>query len=84
MLYHGIESDRIKYRSKINSTTEVNNLQCYPIVITTYEVILKDIKYLKTVDWKYITIDEGHRLKNFNTLTSKYVKYIIVIFEILY
>lgn len=83
MLYHGLESDRIKYRLKIKSTAEVNGLKYCPIVITTYEIIRYDIKYLKTVDWKYITIDEGHKLKSFNNLISKYVKYIVV-FEILY
>lgn len=74
MLYHGTESKRIEIRSKFRDTFEVNNLTCNQIVITTYEVVRFDINYLKYIDWKYITIDEGHKLKNFNTTISTYVK----------
>lgn len=76
VLYHGTASDRFKNRSQFKKTIKINNLTCYPVIITTYEVIRVDINYLKNIDWKFITIDEGHKLKNFNTDISQYVKYI--------
>lgn len=33
--------------------------------VTTYEMIIKDAKHLAHLDWGYIVVDEGHRLKNF-------------------
>ncbi|TYZ63820.1 hypothetical protein PybrP1_007352 [[Pythium] brassicae (nom. inval.)] len=38
----------------------------FPVVITSYEVILQDAKAFNGLGfvWKYIIIDEGHRLKN--------------------
>ena len=38
----------------------------YPVVVTTYEVAMRDRVHLEKNDWKYIVVDEGHRLKNLN------------------
>lgn len=32
--------------------------------MTTYEVFLTDFDDLKEIDWKFLIVDEGHRLKN--------------------
>lgn len=34
------------------------------ILITTYEVVLKDIEVLSKIRWKALIVDEAHRLKN--------------------
>lgn len=78
MLYHGTESERIEIQSEFNKTHHINNLHCHPIIITTYDVVRNDIKFLKSVDWKFITIDEGHKLKNSNAYVSKCVKYNVI------
>lgn len=36
------------------------------MVVSTYEIVMADIKALSRYHWKYIVVDEGHRLKNFN------------------
>eukprot|EP00939_MAST-03C_sp_MAST-3C-sp1_P003838 g3838.t1 len=38
--------------------------QMMPIVITSYGMILRDIKHFRQFHWWHMTIDEGHRLKN--------------------
>jgi hypothetical protein len=38
----------------------------FPVVVSTYEIVMADIKALARYNWKYIVVDEGHRLKNFN------------------
>jgi ATP-dependent DNA helicase len=40
-------------------------LKVYGLKVTTYEIIIKDAKFLSNLDWGYIIVDEGHRLKNF-------------------
>lgn len=78
MLYHGNDTLRYILRDEINVDHKVGNLICKSIVITTYEILRMDTKYLKSYDWKYITIDEGHKLKNSLTLTNRYAKYIFL------
>lgn len=36
------------------------------MVVTSYEIVIADVKHLQRYPWKYIVVDEGHRLKNFN------------------
>lgn len=38
--------------------------QKWHLVLTTYDYILKDRLTLHKWDWKYIIVDEGHRMKN--------------------
>lgn len=46
----------------------------FPIVLTTYEIIIKDRKHLVHYNWGYIVVDEGHRLKNLNCKLMKEIK----------
>lgn len=41
-----------------------NTPMTFPVIITTYEVCMNDRQYLSGFLWKYIVVDEGHRLKN--------------------
>ncbi|KAF8827928.1 hypothetical protein HHX47_DHR4000605 [Lentinula edodes] len=48
----------------------------FPVVVTTYEMIIKDRAQLAGYNWGYIVVDEGHRLKNLDcTLTREIKKY---------
>lgn len=38
----------------------------FPVVVTSYEIVIADSKLLQRYTWKYVIVDEGHRLKNFN------------------
>ena len=48
--------------------------QTFPIVITTYEIIIRDRKFLEKYQWGFIVVDEGHRLKNFNCKLVQEIK----------
>lgn len=50
----------------------------FNVLLTHYDLILKDKKFLKKVHWHYLIVDEGHRLKNHEcalarTLVSGYL-----------
>ena len=36
----------------------------FPIIVTSYEIALMDRSKFQKLDWKYLVVDEGHRLKN--------------------
>lgn len=36
------------------------------VIITSYELAMRDARYLAPIPWKYMIIDEGHRLKALN------------------
>ncbi|XP_077997156.1 lymphoid-specific helicase-like [Glandiceps talaboti] len=64
LLYHGSISERERVRRDIRRKHGVK--QTHPVVITSYEIVMNDRKYLQGYEWKYIIVDEGHRIKNLN------------------
>ena len=44
------------------------------IFVTSYEIAINDRVHFKKVHWKYIVVDEGHRLKNTNCRLIKELK----------
>ncbi|KAF9552389.1 SNF2 family DNA-dependent ATPase [Agrocybe pediades] len=46
----------------------------FPVVLTTYEMIIKDRTHLAHYNWGYIVVDEGHRLKNLDCKLMKEIK----------
>ncbi|KAK2460488.1 hypothetical protein APHAL10511_007494 [Amanita phalloides] len=49
-------------------------LKTFPIVVTTYEMIIKDRALLAPYQWGYIVVDEGHRLKNLDCKLMREIK----------
>uniref|UniRef100_A0A3Q2WGN9 Chromodomain helicase DNA binding protein 1 n=1 Tax=Haplochromis burtoni TaxID=8153 RepID=A0A3Q2WGN9_HAPBU len=43
----------------------------FNILLTTYEILLKDKSFLGSVNWAFIGVDEAHRLKNDDSLLYK-------------
>ncbi|TFY65079.1 hypothetical protein EVJ58_g2214 [Rhodofomes roseus] len=50
----------------VSKATALQSLQRtnFPVVITTYEMLMRDRAYLAEYHWGFIVVDEGHRLKN--------------------
>lgn len=57
ILYDGRPDERKALR-------EANFGGQFSVLLTHYDLILKDKKFLKKVYWHYLIVDEGHRLKN--------------------
>lgn len=36
----------------------------FNVLITHYDLIMRDKTFLKKIHWYYLIVDEGHRLKN--------------------
>ncbi|GAM84874.1 hypothetical protein ANO11243_028760 [Dothideomycetidae sp. 11243] len=61
VLYHGSKQERedIRKRKLRNPGSEH-----FPVICTSYEICMNDRKFLAHYGWKFIIIDEGHRIKN--------------------
>ncbi|KAM4615503.1 lymphoid-specific helicase isoform 2-T2 [Polymixia lowei] len=63
-LYHGPKPERGKLLRHVRSLQGPLNM--YPVVVTSFEIAMLDIKVLQRFQWKYLIVDEGHRIKNLN------------------
>ncbi|XP_055806627.1 ATP-dependent DNA helicase DDM1-like [Solanum dulcamara] len=62
IIYHGDKKQRDEIRMKHMPRTIGPK---FPFVITSYEIAMSDArKFLRHYSWKYLVVDEGHRLKN--------------------
>uniref|UniRef100_A0A672LLX8 Chromodomain-helicase-DNA-binding protein 1-like n=1 Tax=Sinocyclocheilus grahami TaxID=75366 RepID=A0A672LLX8_SINGR len=62
---------------------ELRNNQHFHVLLTTYEMCLKDARYLKSWKWKILVVDEAHRLKNQESLLHQTLKEFTVGFRVL-
>ncbi|XP_062102383.1 ATP-dependent DNA helicase DDM1 [Humulus lupulus] len=62
IIYHGNKNQRDEIRRK-HMPKAIGPK--FPIVITSYEMALAEVRRsLRHYSWKYVVVDEGHRLKN--------------------
>lgn len=43
----------------------------FDVCVTSFEMVIKEKNALKRFSWRYVIIDEAHRIKNENSLLSK-------------
>ncbi|KAJ5576980.1 SNF2-related protein [Penicillium sp. DV-2018c] len=65
VLYHGSKDHRAALRKKHMQMKNQGDMD-FPVVCTSYEICMNDRKFLAQYQWRYIVVDEGHRLKNMN------------------
>lgn len=63
VLYHGSKQEREEIRRKKLKNPGGKD---FPVICTSYEICMNDRKFLANYGWKFIIIDEGHRIKNLN------------------
>lgn len=71
VIFHGNEEQRCNLMRDVLKVYKVDDVMCRPVVITTIQMIAKEIAMFKKITWKILIVDEGHSLKNYNTQVSK-------------
>ncbi|KAI5061437.1 hypothetical protein GOP47_0023942 [Adiantum capillus-veneris] len=71
LLYYGSKDERMSLR-KTYMPPLID--ASFPVIITSFEVAMNDRKILAKYKWKYMVVDEGHRLKNFDCKLLKELK----------
>ena len=46
----------------------------FPVIVTSFEIAIRDSKALQKFKYKYLVVDEGHRLKNSECLLVRELK----------
>ncbi|KAN0080357.1 P-loop containing nucleoside triphosphate hydrolase protein [Tylopilus felleus] len=67
--YHGTQAERERLKTAIRNE-EIK----FDLCITTYESYVADDSWFKTRRWLYCVLDEGHKIKNSETLVSSKLK----------
>jgi ATP-dependent DNA helicase len=61
-----LKSSKSQQRGKGGGKVVGNTQETFPVILTTYELIIKDRVHLNGMGWHYVIVDESHRLKNMN------------------
>lgn len=48
------------------------------MVVSSYEIMMADRKHLQRYEWRYLVVDEGHRLKNHDCRLLRELRYLNV------
>ncbi|XP_051870509.1 chromodomain-helicase-DNA-binding protein 1-like [Pristis pectinata] len=68
--------------TRIASQQDLENCN-FHVLLTTYEICLKDTSFLRRFNWSVLIVDEAHRLKNQNSLLYQALKTFSVRFTLL-
>lgn len=58
---HGNKKDRSKLLEKLRKPKE------WDLCITSYDIVKIEVGKLSKLNWKYVVLDEGHKIKNEHT-----------------
>ena len=75
VLYHGSKQERAEIRTKRLPTSQPITHD-FPVIVTSFEIVMADRKFLQKYNFKYLVVDEGHRLKNFDCKLIRELKFI--------
>ena len=77
VLYHGNQQERFLLRQKLQeekTSEELDGKLMRNVIVTSYEIAMNDRAAFSSIMWRYIVVDEGHRLKNMNCRLIKELK----------
>lgn len=75
--YTGDKEERARRQQDLRQETG------FHVLLTTYEICLKDASFLKSFSWSVLAVDEAHRLKNQSSLLHRTLSEFSVVFRLL-
>ncbi|XP_032704007.1 chromodomain-helicase-DNA-binding protein 1-like isoform X1 [Lontra canadensis] len=77
IMYAGDKEERAHLQQDLKQESR------FHVLLTTYEICLKDSSFLKSFPWSVLVVDEAHRLKNQSSLLHKTLSEFSVVFSLL-
>ncbi|CAK8672740.1 unnamed protein product [Clavelina lepadiformis] len=75
LLYHGTAGERAVLRPYIADVHKT--LSCHPVVVTSYEILMRDRSFLAKYSWDYLMVDEGKIQKTTEIFSSNKEKNVV-------
>ncbi|XP_051021977.1 chromodomain-helicase-DNA-binding protein 1-like [Acomys russatus] len=75
--YTGDKEERARLQQDLRQESH------FHVLLTTYEICLKDASFLKSFSWSVLAVDEAHRLKNQCSLLHRTLSEFSVVFRLL-
>ncbi|XP_024909870.1 chromodomain-helicase-DNA-binding protein 1-like isoform X2 [Cynoglossus semilaevis] len=75
--YKGDKRKRVEIQREVLKTSD------FHLILTTYELALKDASFLRQWQWKILVVDEAHRLKNQKSMLHQTLTQFSVEFRVL-
>ena len=79
----GTQEERNRARDEFLKPDGTTGKYKFDALVTSYEAVLKEKSALGKIPWKYLIIDEAHRIKNENSSLSKAVRLLSTDFRLL-
>lgn len=79
----GTKAERTQAREAYLKPDEATGKYKFDAIVCSYEAVLKEKTSLGRIPWKYLIIDEAHRIKNENSSLSKSVRLLNTEFRLL-
>jgi len=67
MKFHGSAEERVALREGMTPGS-------FDVCVTSYEMVIKEKNHFRRFHWRYVIIDEAHRIKNANSRLSQVVR----------
>jgi len=74
----GTKDERLHFEKEYLPVDPVTGKHKWDVLVTSYEGMLKERSKLAKIKWRYLIIDEAHRIKNENSSLSKAVRMVDV------
>ena len=79
----GAKEERLRFEKEDLPVDPTTGKFKWDVLVTSYEGILKEKGKLGKIDWKYLIIDEAHRIKNEKSSLSQAVRTLSTEFRLL-
>lgn len=70
----GTKDERLKFEKEHLPLDPATGKHKWDVLVTSYEGLLKEKGKLSKIHWRYLIIDEAHRIKNENSSLSKAIR----------
>lgn len=70
----GTKEERLKFEKEHLPVDPATGKHKWDVLVTSYEGLLKEKGKLSKIKWRYLIIDEAHRIKNENSSLSKAIR----------
>merc|ERR1711871_818394 len=74
MRFHGTKDQREEVIRDVLKPGKLHSERDWDICVTSYEMVIKEKGHLKKFHWRYLIIDEAHRLKNEDSQFARTVR----------